>query len=123
MASYLEPKVLTFKATAAIGQYSVVKGGADNEHVSVSAAGATDKSVGIAMSAATVADQFTEVAVMGGGAKLKLAGTVAFGDKVTSNASGLGVVAASNDHVVGVAMEAGVSGDIIQIVVALSMLP
>ena len=122
MATYLEPKVLTFKATAAIGQYKIVKGGADNEHVTVAAAG-SDNSVGVAMGAATVAEQFIEVAVAGGGAKVQLGGTVAFGDKLTANASGLAVVAATTNDVVGVAMEAGVSGDIIGMVVQLSQLP
>ena len=55
---------------------------------------------------------------LGGIALVKLGGTVAAGNLVSSGASGVGNVAASTDHVFGVALEAGVSGDCIPVAVA-----
>lgn len=46
---------------------------------------------------------------------VKLGGTVTAGDKVSSGASGVGNIAASTDHVLGVALESGVSGDCIPV--------
>jgi hypothetical protein len=47
-----------------------------------------------------------------GPSKVKLGGTVVKGDRLTSDASGNAIVAASTKQVVGIAMTAGVSGDI-----------
>lgn len=49
--------------------------------------------------------------------KLKLAGTVTAGGPVASNASGLGVAAGTGDIVVATAVESGVSGDIIPVII------
>lgn len=47
-----------------------------------------------------------------GASKVKLGGTVAKGDRLTSDASGNAIVAAAGKQVVGIAMTAGVNGDI-----------
>lgn len=49
-----------------------------------------------------------------GSTKLKVGGTVAAGAKLQSDASGQGITAASADHVLAQAQEAGVDGDIIE---------
>lgn len=51
--------------------------------------------------------------IYNGIAAVELGGTVAFGDQVTSDANGKGVVAADTNTSVGMAMQAGVSGDLI----------
>jgi hypothetical protein len=115
MASTSEPRIYTFKAAGVIAKGQAVKAGADREHVALAAA-ATDKLVGLAQGDTAAAEEFLEVALPGGGAKGKLGGTVAFGDLLTSDGSGnLVATTTANDRVIGVAMEAGVSGDIIAV--------
>jgi len=121
MAVYSEPKVLTFTAGGAINQYNVVKRGSSDSLV-VECTAAADKSLGVAMSE-SASGALVEVAVAGGGAKVKLGGTVAGGDLLTSTAAGVAVVAATTERVIGVAMQSGVSGDIIGIEVQISKLP
>lgn len=48
-------------------------------------------------------------------AKVKLGGTVSRGGAIMSNASSVGVAATSTNNAIGYALEAGVSGDIIQV--------
>jgi hypothetical protein len=55
---------------------------------------------------------------IGGIMLVKLGGTVTAGDKVSSGASGVGNTATSGDHVLGVALESGVSGDYIPVACA-----
>ena len=116
MSSIFPPKVLTFKAGATgIVKGCVVKPGADNQHVLVSAA-ATDKNFGISLNAAAAAEDKVEVALPGGGAKALLGGTVAFGDYLTADASGkLVATTTANDKVVAQAMEDGVLNDLIAV--------
>lgn len=120
MSSYANPNMLTFKAGAAIAEGSVVKPGADNQHVLVSAA-ATSKNFGIAQNAATAAEDKVEVAMPGGGAKGLAGGTVAFGDLLTSDASGkLVATTTANDRVVAIAMEDAVVNDLFSVHVVVS---
>lgn len=51
----------------------------------------------------------------GGIAKVKLGGTVSIMGPVASDGSGNGVAATSGEHVMGVALQGGVSGDIIPV--------
>jgi len=55
-------------------------------------------------------------------ARVKLGGAVAAGDPITSNASGQGVIAnpaaGVNAYIVGIALEAGVSGDLIDVLLS-----
>lgn len=116
MSSHGIPRALTFKAGATgIVKGCAVKGGADNKHVVVGA-GNTDKLVGIALGAALLAEDKVEVALTGGGAKGLAGGTIAFGDLLTSDASGnLITTANAGDRVVAVAMESAVAGDLFSV--------
>ncbi len=83
----------------------------------VIATAATDKILGVTVGA-VVAGETGNVRLRSaqGTMKVKLGGTVAVGDSVTANASGVCIttVTAAN-QVVGQAVEAGVSGDFIEV--------
>lgn len=88
----------------------------------VPAAAATDAIIGVT-NGGVKAGQIANVRVRSaaGTAKVKLGGTVAVGDKVTSNASGaLIATTTTGNEVVGQALEAGVSGDIIEVMLTTS---
>lgn len=56
------------------------------------------------------------VYTVGDEAMLELGGTVAAGDQLTADSSGMGIATTSSgDHVVGEAMMSGVSGDLIKV--------
>jgi hypothetical protein len=116
MSSHANPNALTFKAgSTGIVKGCVVKPGADNKHVLISAA-ATSKNLGLALGAASAAEDKVEVALPGGGAKGLLGGTVSFGDLLTSDASGNCVATTTpGDRYVAMAMEDGVAGDLISV--------
>lgn len=121
MASTSQPRIQTFKATAAMAAFKAVKAGADKMHTAVAALPA-DKIIGIAQSAPAAAEDPVEVAINGGGAKALLGGTVAFGDFLTTNADGKFIVAtglAGGDRVVAIAMQAGVLNDVIAVEVSI----
>ncbi len=108
----MQPNCLTFKAGAAIPEGSVVKPGADNQHVLKSAA-ATSKNFGIAQNAALAAEDKVEVALPGGGGKGLAGGSISFGDCVTSDGNGaLVTTVTAGDRVVAIAMEDASAGDL-----------
>lgn len=115
MSSYIQPYFKTFKAGGAIEQFRFVKfGSADNAVVK---AGAAEKAIGVHMNTNNedaVVNQDVEVAIKDG-ALVKLAGTVARGDSVMSDADGLGVVGTATNWCAGIAQESGVAGDVISI--------
>ena len=112
MSSHACPNVLTFKAGGAIPKGSVVKPGADREHVAKATA-ATDKSFGLAQNAAAAAEDLVEVALPGGGAKALAGGSISFGDLLAADSNGaLVATTTANDRVVAVAMEDAVAGDL-----------
>lgn len=123
MSAISYPKLLTFKASAAIALGSAVKGGADNAHVSICSA-KTDKHVGIAQNAVTAAEEKIEVALPGGGAKGLLgAGGAAFGDLLAPTTDGsLIVTTTAGDRYIAMAMEAGSAGDIIAVEVVAGLI-
>lgn len=107
------------KAGAAITAFTIAKFGGDDETM-VPAAGNTDELIGIFQHGA---ENGKEVRVMLGGiSRLKLGGTVARGNYVTSDGSGNGVAIGStggtNYTVIGKALASGVSGDIIPVLIA-----
>lgn len=115
MSSYIQPQMKTFCAEGVIEKYRFVKFGSTDDKVVKAAAG--EKAFGVFMNAnddAAVNDA-VEIAHLGGGALIKLAGTVTRGDSVASNATGEGVVAASGVWAPGIAMESGVAGDVVSI--------
>lgn len=120
MASYSEPRVLTFKATHAMSRGHAVKFGADRLTVSKGSA-ASDLLVGISQTTVTTAGDKVEVAINGGGAIGLAGGTISAGNKLTAHTDGtLLASTTSNDQVVGVAMEDAVAGDLFAMEVALS---
>ncbi len=121
------PKIIkTYKAGATITQFRIAKVGADDDHV-IQGAAATDKLMGVvdipgAPAITSVAEEPVDV-IHSGIAMVEAGGTVAFGDLVTSDASGKAVAAAPatgvNNRTVGVAQQAAVSGDIFPVLVQL----
>lgn len=115
MASHSAPRISTFKAAAAQAAYTAVKGGADAEHVAICSA-ASDKSIGIAQSAPTAAEDQMEVAGPGGGGKALLGGSVSFGDLLVPTTDGSLVASTSNAaRHIALAMSDGSSGDVIPV--------
>lgn len=120
MSSCSTPRYKTLKSAAAQEAYTFVKPGADRAHVAQATA-ATDKITGIAQTKADGAEESIEVAGPGGGAKLRLGGTVTAGDLLTSDASGRGIATTTaNNRAGAVADEDGVEGDIIGVEVQIS---
>lgn len=104
-----------FKAGADLSakQYTFVKfGSADDTMVGSGAGEATD---GIIQDA-PASGEYGAVALQGGGAKLKLGGTVTRGQYLKSDANGAGVAVAADKDVYGAkAAASGVLGDIIAV--------
>lgn len=107
----------SYTAEGAISANRFVKVGAADYGV-LAAAAATDKIIGISTEIDASTGERTDV-VHEGIADLKLGGTVARGDLLTSDASGQGVTAApaagSNNRVGAMALVSGVVGDIIPV--------
>ncbi|MGA0569640.1 phage cement protein [Variovorax sp. VNK109] len=115
----------TFVAGAAIAACTIVKHGAADDAV-IPAAAATDSLLGVASRDFDTAIGERIDIMTQGVASVKLAGTVTRGGPVTSNAAGLGVAAApaagSNVRVIGVAMQSGVAGDVIDVLISQSVM-
>lgn len=113
--------VKTFNATGTIPAYRAVKFDSSDYNVIVGAA-ATDLLIGINGEVDVVSGERVDV-VMEGTAFLKLGGTVARGALLTCDASGQGVTAApaagTNNRIIGMALQSGVSGDIITVKIEL----
>lgn len=110
----LKTPVLEFEkiAEAAVSDGKIVKAGTAAGSV-IHATAATEALLGIASHDAAIT---TSVRIMYDGvAKAKAGGTIAVGDLITSGAAGVAVTAAPgagvNNRIVGMAMEAAVSGD------------
>lgn len=108
-----------FTAGAAISKRRIVKIGAADGKV-IQAAAATDALFGISDVLDKATDQTIDV-LLDGIAELELAGTVARGAQITSDSVGRGVAAAPatgvNNGVIGVAIQSGVSGDLIPVLI------
>lgn len=111
----------SYLAEAAISANRIVKVGAA-DYGALTAAAVSDKLIGITTEIDAASGERVDV-VLEGIADLKLGGTVARGDLLTSDASGQGVTAApaagTNNRIVGMALISGVSGDIIPVKVQL----
>lgn len=117
MGQYLEPRTQTFKAAEDLSakQYHFVDfAAADGEVQAVDAVG--DDAVGILMNKDVTLGCAAEVAMLGGGAMLKIAGTITRGQLIKTDANGQGVVvAADTDKAKARALQSGVAGDIIEV--------
>lgn len=121
MASSLEPKIATFKADAAIAKGKAVKAGTDFKHVAVGAAN-TDRCLGIIQNAPTAAEDGAEVALPGGGAKGLLGETVSAGNDLVAHTDGSLVKPnADGDQIIARAVQDGVSGDLVDVIVYYGM--
>lgn len=105
----------TLIAGAAIEPNRIVKFDAAADTV-IKAAAATDKMIGVADNLGASASGDRLDVIMDGIALVTYGGNVAAGDLLTSDSSGRAVAAApaatASARVIGIAMEAGVSGDI-----------
>lgn len=99
-------------------QFCAVKFSGDK---TVTFAGAGEKSCGI-LQDKPVSGEACNVA-KGGISKAKIGGNVAAGANLMSDAAGVLITATSGNHVVAVALEAGVSGDIISVNVSPATAP
>lgn len=106
-----------YDAGAAIAAYTLVKMGAADGAV-IAAAAATDAIVGATMEVAPASGERVDI-IQAGIAEVKLAGTVTRGAWITSDGSGNGVATTTTgNQVIGRALTAGVSGDIIPVLIA-----
>jgi hypothetical protein len=114
----------SYTAEGAIAANRFVKVGANDFGV-LTAAAATDKIFGISTDIDAASGERCDV-VLEGIADIKLGGTVARGDMLTSDATGQGVTAAPatgvNNRIGAIALISGVSGDIIPAKIAPSSL-
>lgn len=113
MSSTSEPKILTFKASAAIAKGKAVKIGASNQYVTACSA-STDKAIGVAQNAAAAAEDMVEVALPGGGGKALAQTTISAGDFLTPHTDGtLKPATGPTDRVIAMAMEDAVAADVL----------
>ena len=107
----------SYNAEGVIGPFLIVKYGANDFGVLVAAA-ATDKLIGVTREFGASANEPVDV-THDGIANVKLGGTVARGDFLTSDASGQAVTAAPaggvNNRIIGIARQSGVIGDVIEV--------
>lgn len=119
----------SFLGAVAIAANTIVKFGAADDTVTPAAA-STDLLMGISnemgLSAADISSGSSVDIVLEGITELKIGGNVTRGQKLTSDASGQGVVAApaagANAHIIAIAMRSGVAGDIIPVLVEQSVM-
>jgi len=109
------------KCTSAISTaYTIAKPGSDDDTIDV-AAGSTDALIGMIQHTTTSAGDEVRL-MLSGISRIKLGGTVAFGDWATSDANGKGVKAAPgsgvNASVIGIFLASGVAGDIVPLLIA-----
>lgn len=110
----------SYTAEGAIPAYSVVKPGASGGVVIATAA--TDKLIGTSDELAKSTGEMADIA-LGPLPKVRLGGTVAAGDWLTSNGSGAAIATTTaGNQVIGRAEIAGVSGDVITYFRALGQL-
>ena len=113
------PTINAFKANEDIQGSCIVAIDPSENNAVLVGTGTTDPIVGIAyLSYEKFIAEGCLVSVQYNGiASVKLGGTVAPGDKITSDATGAGVTAAAGDNIVGCAIEGGSAGQIISVIV------
>lgn len=112
--------IKSFTAAAAVAAYSIVKFPGSGVGDTVSTADSADAlSIGVSNSlGCDEAGQQVDV-IQAGWAELRLGGTVVAGNKLTSDATGFGVALPTGEsQQIAIAMKAGVSGDIIPVLLA-----
>lgn len=126
MPNYREGSNMAFISTndlsaQAVG--SIVKIDSSNapDHVVLAGANGTG-AIGVTLDQAAAGQTISvRLRSASGTLSVKLGGTVAVGDAITSNGSGLGITTVTaGDQVVGYATQAGASGDVIEVIPAVS---
>jgi len=116
--------VRNFKATTATQYARLVKPGS-NDYDVVPAAAVSDLIIGVVAQPGVVSINDRCDVAMAGVAEVELGGTVTRGNEITSDASGRGLAAApgagTNNRIVGVALQSGVIGDIIEVLVSVGI--
>lgn len=115
--------ISTNDLSAASNQNKIVKIDSSNAPTNiVLAAAGTDKSIGVLLDTPAAGQTGTvRLRNASGTLSVKLGGTVAVGDLVTSNGSGVAITTTTGgDQVLGIALQAGVSGDVIEILPSVS---
>lgn len=107
-------------AGAAVNGYRFVKPGASDNQVLLAAA-ATDAIVGVSDALGGISGGRVDVHYAGI-VEVELGGTVAAGAQLTADSVGRGVTAASTNRTGGIALVAGVLGDIIDVLIAPGLL-
>lgn len=111
-----------YNAEGAINAYSIVKYGAA-DYGALQADSATAKLLGVASDIAAASGEPVDV-IYEGIATVKLGGTVTRGDWLVSDASGNAIVSAAaagtNNESIGKALQSGVSGDLIDVMIVMS---
>jgi hypothetical protein len=124
MPHFVDSSSKGFTAAVAIAMGQIVKMSAANTVTPATAA--TDKVIGVALEACA-AGRTVNIKLSNGSGTLPvlLGGTVALGDKLVSNGSGAGITGTQagagvvpTSNVVAIAVEAGVSGQIIEAMAA-----
>jgi hypothetical protein len=119
--------IKNYTGQGAIGAMRIVKAGSADGTVAQAAA-STDPILGISSGAVTMSyDDGDPVDVIHRDiADLQLGGNVAYGNYLTSDPNGCGIVAAPaagvNCQVVAKALESGISGDIIRVLITLTQI-
>jgi hypothetical protein len=115
--------IKTYDAGGALTPYQIVKFSAD--FTVVAAAAATDSLMGVTTEIAAAQGERADV-VHGGTPYVQLGGTVNAGDWLTSDANGHAITAAPASgavaNVIGRARYGGVSGDVIEVLIALGQI-
>jgi len=116
MASSSKPRIRTYKASGVIKAFSFVKydSGSNIKNPTIVQC-ESGNAIGISQNDTDAASgDEVEVALPGGGALLKLAGTVALGNSIKPTTDGAGIATASaGDPMAAYASEGGASGDVI----------
>lgn len=114
MSTYKVPPELTYAADSAADLSSSVSLIAKIDSAGkIALCGDGQKPIGTILEGA--AANYPSTVQLGGIMLVKLGGTVAAGDQVSSGASGVGNKATAGDHLLGVALQSGVSGDYIPV--------
>ena len=114
MSSYVQPEMKVFVSNSDFSskQFHFAKL-ASGTNIAQAAAG--EKAIGVVMNKPAINDD-AEVALLGGGALVKLAGPITAGQSIKSDVNGAGVVASTNgDWCPAIALESGVAGDVVSV--------
>ena len=118
MAAHSEPKIYAFYAGEDLSskQYCFVKfDSTDTSSKTVLGAGANEKTMGILQNA-PASGEIAEVAIVGGGAKLKINEAISAGDLLTPTSGSLGEqVDAADEWCGAIAAHDGVQNDVIAV--------